>query len=207
MVLIGADEAFEADDGACGAQLRLLTTVLRHDLGRRALDLGGRHLAGDGALPDQVIEPCLITIEKALHVLGMAHEAGGADRLVSFLRVLRLGGISTRLLRHVARAEGLRDRRAGSIDGFRRHLHAVGSHVSDETDRLAADVHALVQALRDLHRAGRAEAELGGGRLLEARRGERRRKGCAWSAWPRRSQPGTRHRSACREWRKRALRC
>jgi hypothetical protein len=33
------------------------------DLDRRALDLGGLHLAGDGALPDQIIETGLVGIE------------------------------------------------------------------------------------------------------------------------------------------------
>ncbi len=55
-----------------------------------------------------------------------------------------------------------------------RHLHAVGPHVGDQADGLAADVHALVQLLRHPHRRLRAEAELAAGVHLEAGRGERR---------------------------------
>ncbi|MGO7748688.1 topoisomerase DNA-binding C4 zinc finger domain-containing protein, partial [Rhizobium ruizarguesonis] len=34
---------------------------------------------------------------------------------------------------------------------YTRHLHAVGSHIGDETDRLAADIDALIEPLGDLH--------------------------------------------------------
>ncbi len=44
--------------------------------------------------------------------------------------------------------------------GLRRHVDAVRAHVGDEADRLAADVDALVEALRQLHRLGAGEAEL-----------------------------------------------
>ena len=37
--------------------------VRRLDLDRRALDLGRLHLAGDGALPDHLVEPRLVGIE------------------------------------------------------------------------------------------------------------------------------------------------
>ena len=37
--------------------------VDRLDLDRGALDLGRLHLAGDGALPDQLVEPHLVGIE------------------------------------------------------------------------------------------------------------------------------------------------
>ena len=100
------------------------------------------------------------------------------DGFVGLLRVLRLGGIESRLLREVALAELPADRLAGALDCFRSHLHAVGAHIGDQADRLAADVETLVEALRHLHGAHRREAELRGRRLLQ-RRGREGRAGAA----------------------------
>ena len=51
----------------------------------------------------------------------------------------------------------------------------VGPHIGDQADlSLARDVHALVQALRDLHRLARGETELAGRLLLQRGRSERR---------------------------------
>ncbi len=82
------------------------------DLGGGALDLGRLHLAGDGALPDQVVEAELVGIEILAHLGRRAEEIGRADGLVGFLRVLRLGRVDARLLRQVAFAEFLADRGA-----------------------------------------------------------------------------------------------
>ncbi|MCY1293108.1 hypothetical protein D9M70_423560 [compost metagenome] len=84
-----------------------------------------------------------------------------------FLGVLRLGRIETRLFRQVAVAELVGNRLARGLDRFRRHLHAVGTHIGDQTDRLAADVDAFIELLRDLHGARCGEAEFGGGGLLQ----------------------------------------
>ena len=93
---------------------------------------------------------------------------------MGFLRVLRLGRIIARLLRQVLFAELLADRVAGGADRLRRHLHAVGSHIGDQAGRLAADVEAFIEALRDLHGARRREAEPRRRRLLQRRGGEGR---------------------------------
>ncbi len=53
-------------------------------------------------------------------------------------------------------------------------LHAVGAHISNEADGLAADVDALIEPLRHPHGVGRREAELAAGLLLQRRGGERR---------------------------------
>ncbi|MCY1383246.1 hypothetical protein D9M69_713530 [compost metagenome] len=71
-----------------------------------------------------------------------------------FLRVLGLAGIVTWLFRHVVRAKAFANRVAGSSDRFRSHLHAVGTHIGDETGGFAANVHAFIKALRHLHGAG-----------------------------------------------------
>ena len=69
------------------------------DIDGGALQLGAFHLAGEGALPDQLVEPRLIAIEMARDLFRRAREAGGADRFVRFLRVLRLARIDARRAR------------------------------------------------------------------------------------------------------------
>ena len=94
-----------------------------------------------------------------------------------FLGVLRLGFVLAGE-RRVALAEFGRDDVADMADGFGNDLNAVGSHVGDEADRLAADVDAFVEALGDLHRLLGREAELARGIHLQ-RRGRERRIGVA----------------------------
>ena len=60
------------------------------------------------------------------------------------------------------------------VDRLGREIDAVGAHISDEADRAVADVDALIEALGDLHGAGRREAELARGFLLQGRGRERR---------------------------------
>ena len=98
----------------------------------------------------------------------MARELGRADRLVRLLGVLGLGLVVARPLRQVALAEFLGDRGADRRERLRRHVDAVGPHVGD--------VAVLVEALGDLHGAGRGEAELPRGLLLQRRGGEGRRR-------------------------------
>jgi len=49
------------------------------------------HLAGDGTLPDQVVQLGLVRGEVTADLLGRARGGGGAHRFMRFLRVLRLG--------------------------------------------------------------------------------------------------------------------
>src|SRR5690554_1284829 len=59
----------------------------------------------------------------------------------------------TRLLRNVVVAVILPDHPACRGDRLACNLDAVGSHVGDQTDSLAADVDTLIEPLRDLHGA------------------------------------------------------
>src|SRR5205814_2952207 len=77
-------------------------------------------------------------------------------------RRIRNIGVAVVLADHLA---GLRDRRI--VD-----LHAVGTHISNETGGFAADIDALVKPLRDSHGVRRREAELAAGFLLQGRGGE-----------------------------------
>ena len=156
--------------------------VRRADLGgdvdRGALELGGFHLAGDGAEPDQLVEPGLVVIEHLLDVFGTPREVGRADRLVGLLRVLRLRDVLARRGRHVLFAVVGSDHTAGGRDRLGRDVDAVGSHIGDEADGLAVELDAFIEPLRQPHGVRRREAELAA-RLLLQRRGHERRIGVA----------------------------
>ena len=81
-----------------------------------------------------------------------------------------------RLLGQVVLAEALADQPPAGAQRLARELDAVGAHVGDQADGLAADVDALEQALRGLHRAVGREAELARGLLLQGRGAEGRRR-------------------------------
>ena len=172
--LIDAEEAVEGDGLTGGAEPG--ATVVGGDIHAHPVDLGARHLARERALPDQLVEPRLILLEHGRERLGRAGEIGGADRLVGFLRVLRLGAVATGLLRHVVRAVALADHVPRLAQRLFGDLHAVGPHVGDEAHLLAVHGDAFVELLRHLHGAPRGEAQLARGFLLQGRRGEGRRR-------------------------------
>ena len=158
------EEAGEGDHRTDGAQRDVAARGEDRDVGGGALDFGRAHLAGQRALPDQLIEP--VPVRVAAQGIGLAEHVGGADGLVGLLRVLGLGLVDAGLLGDVLRAEFLDDGAAGLLDRLGRHLHAVGTHVGDDA--------VLVEPLRDLHGAAGREAEARRGVLLQARGGERR---------------------------------
>ena len=91
-----------------------------------------------------------------------------------FLRVLGLGLVLARRIRHIGVAVILADHLAGLRDRGAVDLHAVGSHIGDEAGGLAADVDAFIEPLRDPHGVRRRKAELAAGFLLQRRGGEGR---------------------------------
>ncbi len=91
-----------------------------------------------------------------------------------FLRVLGLGLVLARRVRHIGVAVILADHLARLRDRRAVDLHAVGSHIGDETGGLAADIDAFIKPLRDPHRVRRRKAELAAGFLLQRRGGEGR---------------------------------
>ncbi len=93
---------------------------------------------------------------------------------MGLLRILRLGFIAARRRGDVARTIIGIDHTAHRGDRFLGDLHAVGTHISNETDGLAADIDALIEPLCDPHGVRRREAQLSARLLLQGRRGERR---------------------------------
>ena len=174
LIGIGGDETVETDDRADGAQFGGARAVPRLDFDRRALDLRRLHLAGDGALPDHFVEPRLIGIKKLAHGRRLREKSVGRIASCASCAFLALVGVIARLFRHIfCRRTPCRSRRAPP-DRLGRHLHAVGSHIGDQTRGLAADVHPFIELLRDLHGALGGKAEPAKSRLLQSRRGEGR---------------------------------
>ena len=121
--------AFTKAGEAAGVLVLLLVQTLlvkrevageEHDLPRRAQDMAARavgqfgngplhprrrHLAGQRALPDQLVQALMVARPRAVPA-----EVGRADRLVRFLRVFRLGGVLTGFVGNVARVVPVRDR-------------------------------------------------------------------------------------------------
>ena len=172
--LIQREEAIEFHHLAGGAQFEHARACLRGDIDRRALQFGGFHLAGDGADPDQLIEPRLIVIETPAHLGGTARQVGRPDRFMRFLRVLGLGLILARRIGNIGVAVVLTDHLARLHDRRIVDLHAVGPHIGNETGGLAADVDAFIEALRDPHGMRGRKAHLAAGFLLQRRCRERR---------------------------------
>src|SRR5579875_890523 len=134
------------------------------------------HLTGHRAPPDQFVKALMIAVEMAGDGGRPARNIGRPDRLMRLLRVLGRALIETRLGRQVLRPELVADQPARRGDRFAGDGDAVGAHIGDQSDRLAAEGEALIEALRDLHRAGGGKPELARGLLLQGRGGERRKR-------------------------------
>ena len=170
--LIDRAVAVKHHDTAAGAQHDALRCVAHID--GCLVELGGLHLAGNGALPDQVIEALLVIIEVVADFLRRAADIGWADGLVSLLRVGSRGAVDPRAVRQIPVAETLADLASHRGQSLASKLHAVCPHIGDQAGRLRPDIHALIQLLGDLHGAAGREAELAGRFLLQGRCGERR---------------------------------
>ena len=138
------------------------------DAHRRRLPAGIRHLAGDSALPDQVVQLPVVAAQRALELARRAeHVARGSHGLVRLLRVLRLARVDARGLGDAVGAIE-RDRlRARRIHRLLRKRGRVGAHIGD--------VAVFVERLGHRHRLTGSEPQLASGLLLQGRRRERRR--------------------------------
>ena len=171
--LVHGEKARVDHGGAAGAERGIAAgiEVDRHRVQRRVL-----HLAGDRALPDQIVELALVVIEEAGHAGRRMQRRGRADRLVRFLRVLGFGTVQMRVFGQRARAVVARDDLADFRDRVVGQAHRIGTHVGDQADRaFVAERDAFVQTLRDAHGAAGGEPQLARGLLLQRRGGEWRR--------------------------------
>ncbi len=91
---------------------------------------------------------------------------------MGFLGVLRLGLVLADEGRDEALGKQLLDLLADVADRFGNDVDAVGSHVGDKADGLAADIDAFIKTLGDLHGLLGRKAQLARGLLLQRRGGE-----------------------------------
>ena len=167
---IGLQEAGE-QDGPAGRRELTSTPADRRGTAYpklQALTLRVLHLAGDGALPDQVVEPGLIgsgpeRTGDGLRVLEPF--TGGPDRLMGFLRTFRLLAVEAGRVGQVLLAETICNEGAGRGERRPRQIRRVGAHVGDEPT--------LVKTLGSGHRSPCSETELASGFLLQGGRAER----------------------------------
>src|SRR5271163_3850557 len=144
--------------------------VGRLDIDRGAVVHRLRHLARDEAIVDERVERECVLVEVARDRLGVALDGGRAN---CFMRALRLlaGFIKVRLIGNIFFAVTRDDMVADGLERLVRHARRIGAHISDEADRaLLAKLDALVQLLRDLHRAPRLIVQLARRLLLQAPR-------------------------------------
>ena len=133
--------------GRWGRQLLTSRNINGH-----AVEDGRRHLAGDEALPNQVVEPRLLARQHALHLSRCAQSRCRSDGLMGFLGTPSLGSVQVGLGRHTLRTVLLRDECTGFFLGFAGHTHAVSTHVGNQSNRaFGANVNAFVELLGQGH--------------------------------------------------------
>ena len=130
------------------------------DVHHGLLQFGIGHLAGEGTLPDEVVQPFGIAVGTGI----AHHHVRRADGLVRLLGTLALAGVAAALA--VARAVLRGDLRGGRCDGAFTKVHRIGTHVGD--------VPLLIEPLGDPHGAVHTIAELPAGLLLQGGGGEGR---------------------------------
>ena len=138
-------EPVEADDRAGRPQYG--SAVGRCHIDGGAVEDGGGHLAGDGALPDQLVKPEQVRGESAADILRAAAHVRGPDRLMRFLGIARRRAVAPGLGRQVGLAELAVNQPPRARKRLAAERHAVRAHIGDEAHALAVEVHALVELL------------------------------------------------------------
>ena len=119
------DKSVERDDLAAGSEALCRRSVFIGQFNGRILQFRIRHLRGDGALVDQIIETLLSVVGTGDGL----REIGRADGFVCFLRAFALGAEFADLV--VFRTEMCFNVLGDSGDGIVAQVKAVRSHVSD----------------------------------------------------------------------------
>ena len=134
------------------------------------------HLARQEPLVDELVELILVGTQAPLQVLGAILQVRGPNGLVGVLGVAA-APVDVGLGGHVFRAVVGLDMLEGRRLGLLADADGVGADVGDEAHgALLTDVHALIELLGHLHGPLGGEIELPGRLLLQAGRGEGRRR-------------------------------
>jgi len=166
---IDRHETRVGDGRTAGAEDIAFTTG---EIRGNGVDGGVDHLAGDGALPDKLVEPGLILGKVALQCLRGAQNGGGANRLMGLLGVLRLGFVEAWLFRQMVSPIAPADKVAQLGKCLISQVNRVGSHVGDQANSPATGVYAFIQLLGGAHGALGGEAQLTCRLLLKGGGGE-----------------------------------
>ena len=171
------EETSEAEIVPAGAEN--VTRALGLD--QNGIEHGGRHLAGDEALPDQFVETVLVGRKDLAHRFRGDRNVRGTDRLVGVLRVC-FRAVDARRFGQIIGTELIADQRKSRLLRDARHAERVGTHIGNQTlhaAELGTEIDAFVKFLRDLHDPTGLEAEFlrrfllhrrgreGGGGLLD----------------------------------------
>ena len=161
-LVVDFQETVELDDLAgsdeVGDSANHLRRRVNKDVDRSLFNLGIGHLAGNGALPDKLVEAAFLY--RALDRL-LTH-VGGTDGLVGLLRALRTGVVVAHLgVFGTVEARGLLLR---GVDAEVGKVHGVGTHVGDAS--------VLVEVLSHHHGLAHGVAQFAGGLLLQGTGGE-----------------------------------
>ena len=135
---VGTEETRKINALSTGTEHRISSTQINGQHGEAGLS----HLAGDGALPDQLIESEIPAIETCL-LWSTKTLTGRTNR---FMRLLCIAGLGAELpgpLAQIVLAVTRFHTAAGSADRLIREMHRIGAHVGDETT--------LIQTLRTTH--------------------------------------------------------
>ena len=114
----------------CGAEY----AVAHGNIHGGGIKFGFYHLAGDGALPNHLVELELVGRKKRFDAFGRAVNGGGADGFVRFLGVFGFGFVHAGAVGQVVRADFVVNIVADFGNGILRQGYAVGTHIGNQTD-------------------------------------------------------------------------
>ena len=155
-LIVDFQKAIEQNHLSRRAQFNL--TVCAGQIDARAFHPGGRHLAGQCALPNQIIKPALICVRNA-QIVGCCGHLCGADTFMRFLRVLGFVFVKPRAGGHIAAAKTATNLCAGGLNRLGGHVDPVCPHVGY--------VPSFIKPLSCVHCGARTHAKFTAGLLLQ----------------------------------------
>ncbi len=103
------DRVEAREDHGLAGRAKQVSRTAHGEVDRNRVELGGRHLRGDRALPDHLVELALLVVEVGRDGFGRSRDRSGPDGLVRLLCVLRRALVDDRRLGQVVAAVIFRD--------------------------------------------------------------------------------------------------
>ena len=149
--LIDSDKARKYKGLAAGTKQGVISPEA--NIQADCIETRGSHLTGESALPDHFIEPRLINGEKFPHALRGASNRGWPYCFMSFLRILGFAFVDRCSFRQIVGCKLCSDITTYFLQGFLCQRDGIGTHITDQSYSLTADVNAFIKLLGDTHRA------------------------------------------------------